>query len=75
MLTCNVKSSVGETELVSDSLDFLLLHFLGDGGSEVLWAVFGFFLQLLQLNFGKFFGKPITVNFKSGTYSFSVRIV
>ena len=33
MIARNVNGSVGETELVSDSLNLLLLHFLCDGGA------------------------------------------
>lgn len=33
MIARNVNGSVGETELVSDSLNLLLLHFLRDGGA------------------------------------------
>ena len=43
VITRNVNSSVGETELVCDPLNFLLLHFLCDSGTKVLWAVFGLF--------------------------------
>ena len=63
MIARNINGSVGETELVSDSLNLLLLHFLRDCGAKVLRTVFGLLFQLLLLYFCEFFWESTTVNY------------
>jgi hypothetical protein len=49
----NIDSGVGLGQLVVDTLDFVLLHFLGNGGAQVLRAVINLILTLLLLNFNE----------------------
>jgi hypothetical protein len=52
VLVYDVDSGVSHADLISDPLNFMFFHLLGDGGAQILRAVLLLVFHLLLLNFG-----------------------